>query len=156
MPTSGASPAASWRGCCSIPASRRPAITRWRRCSAWDSPWPRSWPRWWCRFPAPAEGLLPRHQPQLLGPPPHLIGLLRLLRAEALLFPGVAVGVVAVLLPEAAPVLGEQLDAVHPLGALPGVEMGDHQPHRSAVVHQQRLAVVTVREQGPFGEEVLQ
>ncbi len=42
------------------------------------------------------------NDPQLLRPPPHLVGLSGLLRAEALLQPGIAVGVVAVLLPEAA------------------------------------------------------
>src|SRR5262249_56923914 len=50
-----------------------------------------------------------------------------------LLFPRVAVVVVAVALPEAGAVFLQQLNPAHPLGALPEVEMRDEQPCGSAV-----------------------
>ena len=56
--------------------------------------------------------------------------------------PRIAVAVVAVLLPEARLVVGEELDAADPLGALPGVEPRDDQAQGPAVVGLQGLAVV--------------
>ena len=51
-----------------------------------------------------------------------------------LLAPWVAVVVVAELLPEAGLVLEQQLEAAHPLGRLPEVEVRDEQPGRAAVL----------------------
>jgi LuxR family maltose regulon positive regulatory protein len=50
--------------------------------------------------------------------------------------------VVAVVLPEARLVFDKEVDPSHPLGALPGVEARDHQPHRIPVPRLQRLSVV--------------
>src|SRR6185295_7086174 len=107
------------------------------------------------RLPA-LRRLLARDQAELFRPPADLVGLAGLLEAEALLAPGIAVGVVAVLLPEAAAVLGQELDAVHPLAALPGVEMGDDQAQRPAVVAGEVPAVPGVDEERSSREEVLE
>src|SRR5207237_9738461 len=58
-----------------------------------------------------------------------------------LLAPWVAVVVVADALPEPGLVLGAQLQAAHPLGALPEVKVGDEQPGRAAVLGLELLAV---------------
>src|SRR5947209_6070234 len=60
----------------------------------------------------------------------------------ALLPPRVTVVVVTVHLPEARLVVVEDLQAPHPLGALPEVEMGNQQPRGAAVLGGQRLALV--------------
>ena len=65
---------------------------------------------------------------QILGSSTDLVRQLRLLRAETLLFPGIAVGVVAVLFPESPLVFVQELDRADPLGALPGVEVGNDEP----------------------------
>src|SRR4051812_47643768 len=62
----------------------------------------------------------------------------------ALFLPWVAVVVVAVALPEPWLVLLCQLQAAHPLGALPEVEVRHEQPRRAAVLRLQRLASVFV------------
>src|SRR5688572_21773826 len=66
----------------------------------------------------------------------------------ALLFERVAADVIAVHLPEAGLLLGEELHTAHPLGALPEVQVGHNKTDRPAVLLHERLAVV-VR-----GEEV--
>src|SRR3954470_14514809 len=68
----------------------------------------------------------------------------RLVAPVALLFPRVAAVVVAVGLPEAGLVVVEELDAAHPLGALPEVEMRHQQARRPAVLGLERLVAVAV------------
>src|SRR4051812_10293490 len=62
----------------------------------------------------------------------------------ALLFPGVAVVVIAVALPEAGLVVVAQLEATDPLRALPEVQVRDQQPGGAAVLGLERLAAVLV------------
>src|SRR6267142_3964526 len=61
-----------------------------------------------------------------------------------LFFPRVTVVVVAVALPESGRVVLPELDAAHPLRALPEVEVGDEQPRRPAVLRVERLVLVFV------------
>src|SRR5919107_5875211 len=68
--------------------------------------------------------------------------------------PGVAAHVVAALLPEAGLVLGEEADALDPLGGLPRVELRDDEADGAAVLGRDGLAVVRPGEEGVFGEEV--
>src|SRR3954465_16066657 len=58
----------------------------------------------------------------------------------ALLEPGVAAVVVAVLLPEPGPVVRHQLEPGDPLGGLPEVQVRHQQPDRPAVLARQRLS----------------
>src|SRR3954447_5346961 len=60
----------------------------------------------------------------------------------ALLAPGVAPVVVAVLLPEPGLVALQQGQPVDPLGSLPEVRVGPEHPPRPAVLDRQRSAVV--------------
>src|SRR5262249_34890767 len=64
-----------------------------------------------------------------------------------LLFPGVAVDVVAVRLPEAGPVGVHEAQPAHPLGRLPEVEVRHEEARRAAVLRGERLAVVFVGDQ---------
>src|SRR5215218_3931451 len=57
----------------------------------------------------------------------------------ALLAPGVAAVVVAVLLPEPGAVPLPQRDSGDPLGALPEVQVRHEHPHRAAVLDRQRF-----------------
>ena len=59
----------------------------------------------------------------------------RVLPTVALLSPGVAPHMIAVAFPEPGAIQGEKFQAGHPLGALPGVEQGDDQPGRPAMVY---------------------
>ena len=54
-------------------------------------------------------------------------------KAVALLPPRVTVVMVAVLLPEARPILSDELDAPDPLGALPGIQTWYDEPQRITV-----------------------
>src|SRR5215213_9024193 len=74
----------------------------------------------------------------------------------ALLFPRVAVVVVAVGLPEAGLVMVAQLEAADPLRALPEVQMRDQQPRRATVLGLQRLAPVLVGDPRPAAGQVLE
>src|SRR6266545_4157390 len=74
----------------------------------------------------------------------------------ALLFEWVATHVIAVHLPEARPVLGEEVHTLYPLGALPEVEVGHHQSHGPAVLFGQGLAVVAVSEEVALARDVRQ
>src|SRR5208282_5627486 len=56
------------------------------------------------------------------------------LEGVALFGPRVGVIVIAAHFPEAAPVLGRELERTHPLRALPSVELRHHQPDRKAVL----------------------
>ena len=47
---------------------------------------------------------------------------------EAFFSPGIAVVVVAALLPESRGIFGDELDSVDPLGTLPGINTRDDQP----------------------------
>src|SRR5207245_9410856 len=71
----------------------------------------------------------------------------RLSLREALLAEGVAVHVVPRPFPVPGLVPLHADAAAHPLRALPRVEVGDHQPQRSAVVGLQVIAVVKRREE---------
>src|SRR3954469_15958219 len=73
----------------------------------------------------------------------------------ALLTPGVPVVVVAEPLPEAHLVARHHLDAAHPLGALPEVEVGHEQARRAAVLGLERLAVELERHPGLAVGDVL-
>src|SRR5215207_4364748 len=87
----------------------------------------------------------------------HHFLLLVALMAEALAVaagPGVAAHVVAALLPEAGLVLGEEADALDPLGRLPRVEARDDEADRPAVLGRDGPAVVRPREERVLGEEV--
>src|SRR5215212_173889 len=68
--------------------------------------------------------------------------------------PGVAAHVVAALLPEAGLVLGEEADALDPLGRLPRVEARDDEADGAAVLGRDGPAVVRPREERVLGEEV--
>src|SRR5262245_34895947 len=67
--------------------------------------------------------------------------------AVSLLLPGVSEHVIAAALPEAGRVLGPELDALDPLGGLPGVQARDDQAQRAAVVQADRRPVVGVGEE---------
>src|SRR5688572_10596911 len=67
----------------------------------------------------------------------------------ALLFERVAANVIAIHLPEAGLLPGEELHSAYPLGALPEVQVGDDKTDGPAVLFHERLAVVV------GGEEVL-
>src|SRR5207253_7151758 len=69
------------------------------------------------------------------------------LEAVPFFAPRVGVVVVAVALPESGLVDRRQLDPAQPLGALPEVLAGDHEPQREPVLHRQRLAVRVRREE---------
>src|SRR3954452_12261323 len=71
----------------------------------------------------------------------------RLLPVVALLFPGVAAHVVAVVLPEAGLILGQKLEAAQPLGALPEIKVRHEQPQRPAMIWGDVLAVPPKRQQ---------
>src|SRR5690348_9584130 len=73
-----------------------------------------------------------------------------------LLFPRVAVVVVAVHLPEARLVVVAQLDPAHPLGALPEVEVRHEQASGAAVLGVERLVVVLVRDPRLAVAQILQ
>src|SRR5262245_2230660 len=77
-----------------------------------------------------------------------------LLPGIALLGPDLADLVVAALLPETAPVVVQVLDAAHPLGALPRVQMRHHQPQRESVLGAQRLGVAPAGQDRVGGKEV--
>src|SRR5687767_11444466 len=74
----------------------------------------------------------------------------------ALLAPGVAVHVVAVLFPEARGVGGAELDAADPLGALPEVQARHEAAEGPAVVGGEVLAVPRVGEDAVFAQERVQ
>ena len=49
---------------------------------------------------------------------------------------------IAVLLPEAWRILGQEFETGHPFGALPEVKMGNQETNRSAVLGRERRAIV--------------
>ena len=83
-----------------------------------------------------------------------VVKMVRRLIAKAFLLPGVAVHVVAVALPEAGAVFGEEFEAAEPFGALPGVELGDDQAGGCAVFDGERLAIVMRGDEGVGSEEI--
>src|SRR5262249_12768414 len=76
--------------------------------------------------------------------------------AIALLLPGVALVVIATLLPEAGLVARDELDALQPLRALPEIELGHDRAHRAAMLAGQGLALPLVSEQRVIVVEVLE
>src|SRR4051794_36646702 len=73
---------------------------------------------------------------------PHSVFAATLITGVALLFPRVAVRVVAVLLPEPELVVVEQRQPGHPLRRLPEVQRWYEQTYRPAVLWRQRLSFV--------------
>src|SRR5580693_517341 len=65
----------------------------------------------------------------------------------ALLFPRIAVGVIAVAFPEAEAVVVEELKPAHPLHTFPGIEMRDDEAQRTAMFGRQGFAVMLEGEQ---------
>src|ERR1700722_10275869 len=65
----------------------------------------------------------------------------------ALLFPGVAVGVITVTFPEAEAVVVEKHEAAHPFDAFPSIEMWNDQAQWAAVLTSERFAIVLEGEQ---------
>src|SRR3954447_19072755 len=84
------------------------------------------------------------------GPAPRSVSLV------TLLFPGIAVVVVAIGLPEPGLVVVAQLEAADPLRALPEVQMWDQKPRRAAVLGLERLAPVLVGDPRPAAGQVLE
>src|SRR5215472_720971 len=78
------------------------------------------------------------------------------LQAVALLGPGIAAHMVAVLLPEARCIFRDQLDTCDPFRALPCVQARHDQSGRSAVLGRNRLAIVVRRDQCILREKVLE
>ncbi len=70
--------------------------------------------------------------------------------------PGMGSVAVAAGLPEAGSVMGEELDALDPLGALPSVQLRRDHPHRPAVLARQRLALRGVDEEHVVLQRLLQ
>src|SRR5690349_13308278 len=62
----------------------------------------------------------------------------------ALLTPWISAVVIAKLLPESLLVARQELQAAHPLRALPEIEMRHEEPRRSAMLGRQRRAVIAV------------
>src|SRR6185436_1153747 len=85
-----------------------------------------SGPSWSATRPAARDRCWPRSCSDLVTP-------------VALLGERIAVIVVAVALPEPRLVAAAQLEATHPLGALPEVQMRHHDPHRATVDRFDRL-----------------
>jgi hypothetical protein len=73
----------------------------------------------------------------------------------ALLFPRVAVGVIAIALPEAKPVVIQQHKSEHPLHALPRIQMRHDQPQRTAVLRREWLADVFERKEDVRTKQVI-
>ena len=73
-----------------------------------------------------------------------------------LLEPGIAVIVVAAHFPEARLVEHRELDALDPLGALPEIELRDHDAQRPAMFPADRLAVPAPGQQHVVGGEIRQ
>src|SRR5438552_13476580 len=72
----------------------------------------------------------------------------------ALLLPGVAIGMIAVALPETEAVVVEQREAADPLDAFPGVEMRNDQAQRCAMFGRERLTIVIEGEENIGLEKV--
>jgi hypothetical protein len=73
-----------------------------------------------------------------------------------LLFPRIAMHVIAIALPEAGLVALQQFNGFEPLRALPCVEPGNNQACRAAVVETQRLSIVRDRNKRVFSQEIRQ
>src|SRR4051812_41295371 len=74
----------------------------------------------------------------------------------ALLLPGIPPVMIAAYLPVARRILCTKFNALQPLRALPEIEVGDHQPHRAAVLGLKLRAGPAMREQGVFGGEIFE
>src|SRR5207248_7432398 len=78
---------------------------------------------------------------------------------ETLLQPWIAAEMVAAvipLLPKTGPILIHKLNPAHPFGAFPGVEPGDHQAQRVAVIRLQGLTIVPPGKQAVLAQEIRQ
>jgi hypothetical protein len=72
----------------------------------------------------------------------------------SLLFPGVAVGVVAVAFPETELMVVEEREAANPLDGFPGVEMRNDQAAGAAVFGGERLAIMIESKEHVGMEEI--
>ena len=70
------------------------------------------------------------------------------------MFPGVAVGVVAVAFPEAKAVVVEEHETANPFDAFPGVKVRDDESKRAAVIGGEGFAIVLGGEQDLRAEQV--
>src|SRR5260221_2575341 len=77
----------------------------------------------------------------------------RAVLAIALLRPGIAVVMIAALLPEPGAVGGQELDAPDPFGALPEIKPRHDRPKRAGMLARQRMALPGMREQHALGIE---
>src|SRR6266849_352076 len=73
--------------------------------------------------------------------------------AIALLRPGIAVVVIAPLLPEPGAIGSQELDPPYPFGALPEIEPRHDRAHRAAMLARQRTTLPGMREQHVLGIE---
>src|SRR3954451_18739990 len=129
---------------CAVPGSRPPKSAGRRDADLRGGP-PSRAPRGRASVPGESRRRCPKPAPapRSVAPVP-------------LLQPRVAAKVVAVRLPEAGLVLVPELEAAHPLGALPEVEVRDEQPYRAAVLRVERLAVVAERDPGFAVDQILE
>src|SRR5271169_944386 len=74
----------------------------------------------------------------------------------ALLFPRIAVGVIAVAFPEAEAVVVEQHETSDPLDAFPCVELRDDEAQRAAVLASKRLAVMLEGEENIWLQQIFE
>src|SRR3954454_21473413 len=118
---------------CAVPGSRPPRSAGRRDADLRGGPASRA-PR--ARASVPGES---RRRCPKPAPAPRSVAPVPLLQ------PRVAAKVVAVRLPEAGLVLVPELEAAHPLGALPEVEVRDEQPCRAAVLRVEWLDDVAER-----------
>src|SRR5580704_3750621 len=72
----------------------------------------------------------------------------------ALLFPGIAVNVVAEGFPEPRRVVRDELESARPFGALPEIKMRHQQAGRAAVLGGEGPALVAGRHQGLATDEI--
>src|SRR6516164_2735673 len=87
-------------------------------------------------------------------PSPELLGIAGL--TEPFFFPWIASHVVSAPLPKARLVTSHELNALDPLGALPGVEPGNHKAKGPAMLRWNGLTVVSIRKKSVFGQEVVE
>ena len=71
-----------------------------------------------------------------------------------MLFPRVAVGVVAVAFPEAEAFFAKKKKTANPLDGFPGIEMRNDEAERAAVICGERFAVVGVGEENVGEHEI--
>src|SRR5919199_4800852 len=76
--------------------------------------------------------------------------------AITLLFPGFAVIVISKTLPESWSVTIQELEAAHPLGAFPEVQVWNEQPQRPAVLGRDWLAIAPIDQHVLRSQKIVQ